>query len=152
MKKRLNREIDNKSLGKVYKNRVGRYLGGMNSIVILKEDLIVYKKLRKDFTTYIATLLIPKGSKVRLQNNKRSIRSCRKMRADQAFVLSIFEYRWYKTIDFQKVDYVTNYFENKRLKYKTGEMVYPDKFDLDHTVKCAGGIHFFLDLEDALCY
>lgn len=153
MKKQLNREINSKSLGEVYTIRVEWYItGAMNSIVILKKDLIVYKKLRNGFDTYIATLLIPKGSKVRLQNNRRISLEDRKMRADQAFVLSIFEYAGDEKVDFRKVEYVANFSLYKRLKYITGEMVYPDEFDLNPTDQCAGGIHFFLDLEDALCY
>ena len=82
----------------------------------------------------------------------------RKMRADKAEVLSIVEIKAVGdeyTGEFIN-EPITNVFAvlgriAKKTTYRTGDIVYPDKFSMLNHV-CTPGIHFFMSIDDALTY
>ena len=81
---------------------------------------------------------------------KRSSAFSRKCRCSKAKVLEILamdnEYNF--TIPVEKAFslYISGF------KYKVGEMVYPDNFDVDRWNECSNGIHFFMTKQEAIDY
>ena len=85
-------------------------------------QIIGFKKLSDGS---VATLLIPADAK------RVNAYSSRKCRAEFVHVLS------------------GSGAENRGVAYKTGTLVYPDKFDPDPRIECSHGIHFFITREEA---
>ena len=85
-------------------------------------------------------LLIPEDA-------KRCSATTYKCRCDKAQVLAI------TSLDEESsFDSVTNVAYIPNIKYKVGEMVYPDKFDEDRWNECSNGIHFFINKQNAIDY
>lgn len=103
--------------------------------VILKEDLIGYKKGRN---AEIITLLIPKGSVVFSINNN-------KCRTNRAKVLEI------KNSFGRNVETAISDFDHTFV-YKVGQSYEIDNFDTRYNIECGTGIHFFKTLEEAIQY
>lgn len=78
---------------------------------------------------------------------KRSSTTSRKCRAEYAKVLGVY------TLDLERIDCKkvvnTNY---KRCVYEVGKIVYPDSFNENRHNECSHGIHFFIDVNDAIEY
>lgn len=108
----------------------------------------------------IIKLLVPEDS-------KRSSALSNKCRCEKAKVLEIQDIDGCK-IDIPEDCFVASMYEFEssvrvlerfstsmdelQTRYIPGEMVYPNKFDLDPLVECGGGIHFFMTREEALDY
>lgn len=101
-----------------------------------KGSFIGWKKVKR----YIIKLEIPTEA-------KRSSATTRKCRCEFAKVLDIFNMGGTKA----KITEITNN-NYEPLKYKIGEMVYPDKFDENRWNECSNGIHFFIDRQEAIDY
>ena len=85
-------------------------------------------------------LLIPEDA-------KRCSATTYKCRCDKAQVLAI------TSLDERlSFDSVINVAYTPNIKYKVGEMVFPDKFDEDRWNECSNGIHFFINKQDAINY
>lgn len=78
---------------------------------------------------------------------KRSSATSRKCRAEYAKVLGVYNMQL-ERIDCRKVVNM-NY---AKCVYKVGEIVYPDSFDEKRYEECSHGIHFFIDVNDAIEY
>lgn len=89
---------------------------------------------------YIIKLEIPAEA-------KRSSATTRKCRCEFAKVLDIFNMDGTKA----NIDEITNNIYEP-LKYKIGEVVYPDGFDEDRWAECSNGIHFFVNRQEAINY
>lgn len=78
---------------------------------------------------------------------KRSSATSRKCRAEYAKVLGVY------TSDLKKIDCkkVVS-FAYTRCVYEVGKIVYPDAFDENRYDECSNGIHFFIDVNDAIEY
>ena len=100
-----------------------------------KGSFIAWKKVRN----YLIKLKIPADA-------KRSSATTKKCRCDKALVLDIENLRTGKHPK-RIVNY--NYCE---CVYKVGKMVYPDWFDENRWHECSYGIHFFVDMQDAVNY
>lgn len=120
----------------------------------------------------IANLIIPAGATIYARepwNHSDSdmwspnSRAQRKMRASEAYVHSIytrgqsraaFDCGWVRTIDQEGVRQIQRAvsLHNESFAYVTGRHVKPEfKFSMTDSV-CESGIHFFFNLEDALCW
>lgn len=91
------------------------------------------------FKAYIVKLLIPEDA-------LRSSATGRKCRCSKAKVLDIC------SLDGKEhPDMVRNYMVfTDSVTYRTGEFVYPDKFDPYRWNECSNGIHFFITREEAV--
>lgn len=114
--------LSNTKLSEKDKTRLG---------VILKEDLIGYKKCRDGI---IVTLLIPKGAIVFGINNN-------KFRTNIATCIDI---SGGKIIAFSNRD--------PSFTYEKGKTYIIEDFNLQYNVECASGIHFFKTKEEAERY
>lgn len=122
-------------------------------LVVLKEDLIVYKKVYGA----IVELIIPKGAKA----VRASLYNCQnKIRSDVAIVTAIYPYLKYSNY-YKSLENVTRGFINLMgshlghvgLVYKIGKVVKPfKKFDSDVLDACRSGIHFFATRKEAENY
>ncbi len=101
-------------------------------------DIIGWKKVKRKGLPAIVQLLIPVEAKRVHKNGQR------KCRAEFAKVISV-------EVEGKYIDSVTNYNFKQVVEYKTGEMVYPDKFD-DSQNECSNGINFFLNKIEAVRY
>ncbi len=90
----------------------------------------------------LVTLEVPEDA-------KRSSAFTNKCRCSKARVLSINGLRYPNTRSKYDQAY-SNY--HLHLKYKKGEMIYPDKFDENRWNECSNGIHFFMTKEEAIQY
>ena len=96
-------------------------------------EFIAYKSLRDNL---IATLLIPADA-------KRSNATGRKCRASKAKVIKI------ETPDGKERTYGESWHDPSFI-YRTGDMVYPNKFNDDRWNVCSHGIHFYMTREECL--
>ena len=88
---------------------------------------------------YIIKLEIPEDA-------KRSSATSKKCRCDKAKVLEIIDWETGEKID----EVVNTNFAS--CTYKVGEMVYPDSFDDKRWNECSNGIHFFVNMDEAVYY
>ena len=100
---------------------------------------IAYKKCND----YIIKLQIPESA-------KRSSATTRKCRASAAIVVEI------QNMDGSNsnlLEYLhsTSYTQEPTI-YKVGEITYPNKFEENRWIECAGGIHFFITRQEAVNY
>ena len=102
-------------------------------------------------TYYLIKLEIPEDA-------KRSSSTSKKCRCDKAKVLEIYEY---DSIADKFVEYKGSVITNIRIStldlayrtnYKVGEYVYPHLYDDNPLHECSGGIHFFINKQDAIDY
>ena len=114
--------------------------------VTLKHDICVFKKtVTPDVKAEVITnLIIPAGARVFVTPGK--------CRADRAIVFSNVTRQYKREIPSacSLRGSVTSWWSSP-FTYRRGEQVLPDCFS--HSIQeCAGGIHFFVDLNDALDY
>jgi hypothetical protein len=123
-----------KSCGRILStnNRNG---GGLQALVVLTQPLYGFKKAMGE---RIVNLTIPVGSIVHVSDEEA------KCRTNLARVHSIWDPR-----NKIKVGYGTSKWDNTFL-YKTNQLVVPKRdFSMRHGV-CTSGIHFYLNIVDAL--
>lgn len=107
----------------------------------------------------IVALSIPVNATVFMQTDTNgSNTEARKMRASEAFVEKQFHVGWpfledysYSLTKYEEVQ-VSHSGHNWNFKYKTGEVVKPYGPFSKLEEQCASGIHFFVNLSDALAY
>lgn len=106
----------------------------------------VFKKVHHGSVECIANLIIPKGSIIYGLPYGSDMQDGRKMRANKAIVHSIVstnsgdEFKWARSG------------HDVRFVYKAGEAVKPlENFSTEQN-QCRSGIHFFVNLHDALTY
>lgn len=95
-------------------------------------------------TRCIANLIIPIGETVFFDSSKWNC-SWRKARASSAYVHSIVD----TTSGQMLMESASRH--DPQFVYHVGYRVYPDHFD-SYEDMCAGGIHFFVDIHDALTH
>jgi hypothetical protein len=98
----------------------------------------------------IANLIIPVGAMIHasewtMQTSGYSNDGGRKMRASEAYTHSIF------TLKSQRKSATAFSAYDRFYQYTEGREALPSKFDKDDTA-CASGIHFFVNLEDAIAW
>jgi hypothetical protein len=112
-------------------------------ITTAPRSLTVYKKTLKHGRSYLTTLRIPKGTRVRWT-------PCvgQKCRAEAAFVVS------HEPIKPDAAAVVETHSQrNRSFTYKVGKKVTPEcGFNQNRCETCASGIHFFLTKEEARKY
>lgn len=109
---------------------------------ILTETIIGYKKAIIVSTTFQEALIkleIPKGAIVFQPNNY-------KCRTNIAKVLCI------SNLSETFTDLIARSWYDSTFMYHVGETINCNDFELNNTIECAEGIHFFLDKESALNY
>lgn len=108
----------------------------------LKRDIWGYKTANN----YLITLVIPKGALTNLRRRDVTYSKTAKFRCNRATVMSI--QNWITG------EYVTEINSNHRslFKYKIGQEVFENDFDMDKSQVCAEGIHFFLTPLGAYTY
>jgi hypothetical protein len=104
--------------------------------IVPQGELIVWKKLREGF---VCKLLIPREAQ------RVNAVGSRKCRFEYAKVLEIRNAKG-------QLRKMGEGLFNKHLKYKVGEMVYPDAFDPSPLVECSSGIHAFITRQEAKEY
>lgn len=103
-------------------------------------SFIGYKKIVDEMGEYICKLLIPEDA-------ERSSATSRKCRCSKAKVLEVTNIRTGEKVG--RVSHINPY---TTIIYKTGEIVYPDKWDDNRFNECSHGIHFFITKKEALDY
>lgn len=141
-----------KELKNYFMDHVKKYDGEANFYKVQK-PLHAFKKTLHNGTNsfqhcVIVNLIIPKDAIVYADSevfSRRLYFNDRKMRASEAFVHSQHLLNS-KTVN-------TSYAFHENFKYSTGETVHPTRnaFSWDN-VACEAGIHFFLNVGDALDY
>lgn len=117
------------------------FLGALSKssrIYLVKKEMYVYKALSGN---KIANLVIPEGALIRIPCSYSN-----KFRASRAKVHSIYSLRGKRYCDKGISEFDTNF------KYNVGNIVVPTyPFSLGDS-ECAPGIHFFLNIADAINY
>lgn len=109
-------------------------------------SFIGWKKIRNiNGDQFLVKLEIPATA-------KRSSASTRKCRCSKAKVLGFYK-TWLPLQPIPLTEVVhLNYYDNKKIVYKVGEMAIPDSFDEDEWSGCSHGIHFFMTPEETIEY
>lgn len=111
-----------------------------------KGEFIGYKKLIDFYyNKYLCKLLIPEDA-------KRSSATTKKCRCSKAKVLEIVNIKTGENVNSVTHMILTNSAKDTCFNYKVNEFVYPDEWDEDRFNECSHGIHFFMDIQDALDY
>lgn len=115
---------------------------------ITKEMKVFKKAIDSNYERVIVNLVIPVGAIVHFPENRYSTLwiNDRKMRASKAFVHSIAHIRTKKSISFARSDW------DVQFEYIVGDTVRPTRAFSRLPEMCEPGIHFFLQLEDAIRY
>lgn len=110
--------------------------------VTLSEPRVAYKKVGSIYDEYVARLVVPAGATVVYPTKGR------KLRADVAYVDTLFEVEQYTTQE-TDVTEAPSYHANGepggegRFTYEEGTVAVPDDFDDSTREKCTHGIHLF---------
>jgi hypothetical protein len=127
-----------------------RPIRGRDGFFRVTAEMHVFKRtflhLRNGLTNrVIVNLVIPVGAKVywEPQGFQRDINN-RKIRCSKAFVHSQFTQSSKTALDVSRSGW-------DNTEYHTGKFVRPDYFSKERDT-CSAGIHFFLNLQDALKY
>lgn len=110
------------------------------------DPTFVYKSCKKNWIIILKILhdTLTNENRLNINNNK-----CAKFRANKLYVVLIFnKFDPTKTIP----DIVNDDCKDDIIKYKTGKIVYPNKFDHDLDKICSDGIHYFKSIEPAFYY
>lgn len=127
-----------------------------------KEDFIIYKKVLNNFSRpYLLEMFVPKGSWMYSPDIYNEIhREYRKLRVSQVVPLKAWEIRVERCIYtgtyHDLIDTDLNIFRSyhgrySNFKYKLGDLIKPDSFDMNKK-DCSNGIHGFFHYEDAIRY
>ena len=116
-----------------------------------KSAKIECKTLNIDQTVYetvLVKLKIPASA-------KRSSALSRKCRCSKAKVIGIYNLdgtitKMKSVTNITRINDLIN--REQKTEYKVGEYVYPDSFDENRWNECSNGIHFFMDIHDAIRY
>lgn len=144
--------VTGKNLKTYFKSHVTKDYNRKNSsgnFYVLEKPLHVFKKvITPRGSDVIANLIIPINATVFVRNDAFDERgdACRKMRADKAFVYSMFKRSSLAPLDVAESGWDSSF------KYKVGELVTPKHSFSFSGGECDSGIHFFLNLQDALSY
>ena len=115
---------------------------------ITKEMKVFKKAYDNNYRQVIVNLVIPVGAIVHFPENEynKFCINVRKMRASKAFVHSIANLRSKKSIQLAYSNWDNNF------EYVVGKTVKP-KYGFNRTPEvCETGIHFFMQVEDAIRY
>jgi hypothetical protein len=108
-------------------------------VVTLVQDIPVFKKVHRTGSVgVIANLIIPAGARVYVTTSK--------CRANKAECVSMFTQTGRKEV---QDAYSTHSYS---FRYAKGQKLVPDRFGRASEGQCSGGIHFFIDVNDALNY
>lgn len=115
---------------------------------ITKEMKVFKKAYDKDYSQVIVNLVIPVGAIIHFPEDNYSAYciDARKMRASKAFVHSIASKNNKESLNVAYSDWDSNF------KYAVGKTVKPTSSFCSTPHQCEPGIHFFMQLEDALIY
>jgi len=117
----------------------------------INKDTIVYKKVRdrRSKKEYILEMLLPEGATY-------YGRKSGKCRADMMIPLTFYSISgmWNNSnikcmVDKKMINHYGKYYHG--IKYVVDEVIKPNKFS-KRQQQCAGGIHFFFDVDEAIAY
>lgn len=114
-----------------------------SSMRIVTSPMHVFKAVQK---RGIANLIIPVGAVIFYDKERWKESGQKKLRASKAYVHSIVDRNTGNQLTRRN-----SLWNAPRVEYRVGRTIYPNNFAFSG-VTCGPGIHFFVDLNDALTY
>ena len=141
--------VTGRALWKYFADYAGVSKMSSDGFYTLAKDLPCFKMAWCTTGRAIVNLVIPAGTQVYAGNfafHAHNTTDHRKMRAAKARVVSIFSYERGTEQKSAYSDYDASF------NYKPGKVVKPDNGFCGFQNQCAAGIHFFLNVHDAVNY
>lgn len=137
--------------------RISRSKVTRGGFCLVEKPMHVFKRIMsgKDYHKAIVNMIIPVGETIFVYDEAYKeissfSRDNRKMRATKAYVHSIVRKHDHKQLTCGYSDYMS--WNSKVFRYRVGRNVKPRLPFSMKWEQCASGIHFFVNLDDALAY